>query len=152
MSEAEVQTITIHNVKFGEVTIDRQDLLEFPHGLPGFERFKGFGLVEFEEEAPFLRILSLDEPSLSFVLLNPMLVWHDYDPGIGKDALEGLGIERAEQLAVYCIITLSDDPKKVTANLKGPICINSESMKAKQMILVDDRYHTKHSILASQED
>ena len=150
MSEAEAQTITIHNVKFGEVTIDRQDLLEFPHGLPGFERFKGFGLVEFEEEAPFLRLLSLDEPRLGFVLLNPMLVWPDYNPGIGKEDLEGLGIERVEQLAIYCIVTLSDDPQKVTANLKGPICINSESMKAKQMILVDYRYHTKHSILASQ--
>lgn len=150
MSEAEVQTVTFHNAKFGEVTIDHRDLLEFPHGLPGFERFKQYGLIEIEEEAPFLRLLSLDEPRLGFVILNPVLIWPDYNPDIGREDLEGLGIEKAEQLAIYCIITLSDIPQNVTANLRGPICINTETMKAKQMILVDERYQTKHSIMGSQ--
>jgi flagellar assembly factor FliW len=150
MSEAEAQTITFTNVKFGEVTVDRSDVLEFPYGLPGFERFKQFGLVELEEEAPFLRLLSLDEPRLGFVLLNPMLIWPDYDPDIGREDLQGLGIERVEQLAVYSIVTLSYIPQNVTANLRGPICINTETMKAKQMILVDERYQTKHSIIESQ--
>ena len=51
------------------------------------------------------------------------------------------------------LVTLSADPSKVTANLRGPICINTEKMHAKQMILVDESYHTKHSILeaSSQE-
>ena len=53
MSEAEVKSITFNNVKFGEVTVDQRDVLEFPYGLPGFERFKQFGLIETEEEAPF---------------------------------------------------------------------------------------------------
>ncbi len=150
MSEAEVQTVTFNNAKFGEVTIDCRDLLEFPYGLPGFERFKQYGLIEIEEEAPFLRLLSLDEPRLGFVILNPVLIWPDYDPDIGREDLEGLGIEKVEQLAIYCIVTLSDTPQNVTANLRGPICINTETMKAKQMILVDERYQTKHSIMESQ--
>ena len=74
MSEAEVQSITFNNVKFGEVTVDQRDVLEFPYGLPGFERFKQFGLIELKEEAPFFRLLSLDEPRLGFVILNPMLI------------------------------------------------------------------------------
>ena len=150
MSEAEVQTVTFNNAKFGEVTIDCRDLLEFPYGLPGFERFKQYGLIEIEEEAPFLRLLSLDEPRLGFVILNPVLIWPDYNPDIGREDLEGLGIEKVEQLAIYCIVTLSDTPQNVTANLRGPICINTETMKAKQMILVDERYQTKHSIMESQ--
>ena len=98
-----------------------------------------------------MRLLSLDEPRLGFVILNPMLIWSDYDPDIGKEDLEGLGIEKVEQLAVYCIVTLSDIPQHVTANLRGPICINTDTMRAKQMILVDERYHTKHSIIESKE-
>ena len=64
-----------------------------------------------------------------------------------------MGIEQAEQLAVYCIVTLNSAPGQVTANLRGPICINTETMQAKQMILVDERYHTRHSIMeaTSQE-
>ena len=150
MSESE--KIVFENVKFGQVTIDASSVLTFPHGLPGFERFREFGLVEIEEESPFLRLLSLEEQRLGFVIFNPMLVWPDYNPGISQEDLQGLGITRADQIAVYCIVTLSKVPSEVTTNLKGPICINTETMQGKQMILVDDQYHTKHSILATQQE
>jgi len=150
MSESE--KIVFENVKFGQVSIDSSSVLTFPHGLPGFERFREFGLVEIEEESPFLRLLSLEEPRLGFVIFNPMLVWPDYSPGISQEDLQGLGITRADQIAVYCVVTLSKVPSEVTANLKGPICINTETMQGKQMILVDDQYHTKHSILATQQE
>ena len=69
------------------------------------------------------------------------------------NAPEEEGITQVEQLAIYCIITLSANPGEVTANLRGPICINTEDMQAKQLILVDERYHTKHSILeASRQE
>lgn len=145
MSESD--KITFHNAKFGEVTVERENVLSFPYGLPGFERHREFGLVEVEEETPFLRLLALNEPRLGFVLVNPMLLWPEYNPDIGQEDLQSLGITQVEQLAIYCIVTLSSEPGQVTANLRGPICINTESMQAKQMILVDERYHTKHSIL-----
>lgn len=147
MSEAD--KIVFENVKFGEVSLDPSSVLTFPHGLPGFERYKRYGLVEVEEESPFLRLLSLEESSLGFVIVNPMLVWSDYDPDINQDDLQGLEITCVDQLVIYSIVTLSQVPEEMTANLKGPICINIETMRAKQMILVDDRYHTKHSVLAA---
>ena len=146
MSESE--KITFQNVKFGEVTIERGAIVTFAQGIPGFERFRQYGLVTVEEEDPFLRLLSIEEPSVGFVIINPMLIWTDYDPDIIEEDVDGLEITRAEEMALYCIVTLSAIPEEVTANLKGPICINTETMKGKQMILVDDRYHTKHAILA----
>jgi len=150
MSESD--KISFENVKFGEVIIDRTSVLNFTQGIPGFERFKQYGLVEVEEEIPFMRLLSLEEPQLGFVIVDPMLVWPDYDPSIGQEDLESLGISRPEQLAIFCIVTLSQVPEEVTANLKGPIYINVETMQAKQMVLLDDRYHTKHSLLAVREE
>ena len=151
MSESD--KVTFQNAKYGEVTIEREDVLSFPQGLPGFERHRDYGLVEIEEEVPFLRLLALDEPDVSFVIVNPMLLWPEYNPDIAAEDLQALGITQIEQLAIYSIVTLSADPSKVTANLRGPICINTEKMYAKQMILVDESYHTKHSILeaSSQE-
>jgi len=140
---------TFQNAKFGEVSVGRDEILTFPTGLPGFERCRRYGLVALEEEAPFLRLLSMDNPSVGFVLLNPLLVWADYDPQIGKEDLEALEITSSEELAIYCILTLSPLPQRVTANLKGPILINTRIQQARQMILVDERYHTKHSILAA---
>lgn len=149
MSESD--KVSLANAKFGEVTVEAKSILTFPDGVPGFERCKQFGLVSVEEEAPFLRLLSIDEPAVGFVILNPMLIWEDYNPQIGHEDLEGLEIESADDLEIHCIVTLSEVAEKVTANLKGPIAINTRTMKARQMILVDDRYNTKHSLLAAQK-
>ncbi|MCC7262319.1 MAG: flagellar assembly protein FliW [Candidatus Latescibacteria bacterium] len=140
---------TFQSAKFGEVSVGRDEIVSFPNGLPGFERCRRYGLIALEEETPFLRLLSMDSPSVGFVLINPLLIWADYNPQIGKEDLEALEITNTEELAVYCIVTLSPVPQQVTANLKGPILINTRTQQARQMILVDERYHTKHSILAA---
>ena len=139
--------IVFENVKFGEVTVQRDSVISFTHGIPGFERFTEYGLVSVEEEEPFLRLLSIEEPSLGFVLVNPMLLWPDYNPEITKDDLNALAITSADEMEIYCVVTLSQVAEEITVNLKGPICVNTATMKAKQLILVDDRYETKRSIL-----
>ena len=146
---SEVEKSTFQNAKFGAVTVSRDEMLTFPNGLPGFERCKRYGMIALEDENPFVRLLSMDNPSVGFVLINPLLIWAEYDPQIGKEDLEGLEITSAEELAVYCIVTLSPVPQQVTTNLKGPILINTRTQQARQMILVDERYHTKHAILAA---
>lgn len=149
---AESEKVKFTNAKFGEVEVERADLLTFPSGLPGFERCRQYGLLALEEEEPFVRMLSTEEPAVGFVLVNPMLIWADYDPQLSREDLEGLEITAQEEMAVYCIVTLHPDPLKVTANLKGPIFINTRTMRARQLILVDERYHTKHAILAAGQE
>ncbi len=149
---AESNKIIFENASFGRVSIDRSAVVTFPHGLPGFERFRVYGIVEAEEEHPFMRLLSLEEPRLGFVLVDPTLVWPDYDPAINPEDMAGLDVSRAEQLSLYALVTLSERTEDVTVNLKGPVCINTDSMLAKQMILVDDRYHTRHRLVAAGRD
>lgn len=148
---SETTRVTFTNAKFGEVTVEGSSVLSFPEGLPGFERLKTFGIVQVDDEAPFLRLLAIDEPTVGFVILNPMLIFPDYNPDFGQEDLDGLQIEAAEDLEMYCIVTLSQVPSEVTANLKGPIAINTRKMLARQMILVDDRYTTKHSLLEADQ-
>ncbi|MFC1525848.1 flagellar assembly protein FliW [Candidatus Latescibacterota bacterium] len=149
---AEADTVTFSNAKFGDVTVASTSIVTFPDGVPGFERCKRFGLVSIDDEAPFLRLLSVDEPTVGFVILNPMMLWKDYNPGMGSEDLEGLDVQSPDDLEMYCIVTLSDVPENVTANLKGPIAINTRAMTARQLILMDDRYHTKHALLAASRE
>ena len=149
---SDTDQVTFTNAKFGEVTVEGTSILTFPEGVPGFERLRRYGLVQIDEEAPFLRLLSLDEPTVGFVILKPVLIWDDYDPQMGPDELRGLEVDSAEDLEIYCVVTLSPEPSQVTANLKGPIAINTKSMTARQMILVDDRYTTKHALLDASKD
>lgn len=146
------EKIVFPNAKFGEVEVESDNVVQFPNGVPGFERCKRYGLLALEEEAPFMRLLSLDDPNVGFVLMNPMQVWGDYNPDIGREDLESLDLEGPEDLAVYCVVTLSSVPSQVTANLKGPIFINTRTMLARQMILMDERYNTKHSILGDGQE
>ena len=60
-------------------------------------------------------------------------------------------ISKPEETLIYSIVTLSDDPTQVTANLSGPILINTTNRKARQLALLDDRYTTKHNILEAQK-
>ena len=99
MSESD--SVTFSNAKFGEVTVEASSILTFPDGVPGFERCKRYGLVSVDEEAPFLRLLSIEEPNVGFVILNPMLIWEDYNPRIGQEDLEGLEIESADDLEIH---------------------------------------------------
>lgn len=148
----ESEKLKFRNAKFGEVTVDRAEVITFPNGLPGFERCKHYGLLAIEEESPFLRLLSTEEPAVGFVIVDPLLLWGDYDPQIDKEDLDSLNISSPEEMALYCIVTLHPVPQKVTVNLKGPIFINTRTMKARQMILLDDRYHTRHAILAASQE
>lgn len=149
MSKAD--KITFNNAKFGEIEVDEDSVVTFPNGIPGFEQCKRFGMLALEEEAPFLRLLSIDQPNVGFVLLNPMLIWQDYNPDIGKEDLDSLQLEKPEDMAIYCIVTLSPVAAEVTANLKGPIFVNTETRTARQMILMDERYHTKHGLMETNQ-
>lgn len=150
--QARTGSITFQNARFGEVTIDASSTVTFPEGIPGFERCKRYGLVAMAEEAPFLRLLSIDEPAVGFVILDPTQLWEDYDPEVGSEDVEGLDVRDATEVEIYCIVTLSEQADLVTANLKGPIAINTRSMVARQIILMDDRYHTKHPLLAANRE
>ena len=144
---SESDTVTFTNTKFGSIAVEKTSILCFPDGVPGFEHFKEYGLVSIDEEAPFLRLLSIDEPSLGFVILNPATIWPDYDPQISGDELKSLNVENSADLEMYCVVTLSSSPQEVTANLKGPIVINASKMIGRQLILSDERYSTKHFLL-----
>ena len=49
-------------------------------------------------------------------------------------------------------VTVDQDEKKVTANLLGPIVINSSTLAAKQVVLPDERSGTKHLIGSNTGD
>ena len=49
---------------------------------------------------------------------------------------------------IFVIVTIPADGSSMTANLQGPLVINRENMTGKQAILADNRWRTKHDIIA----
>jgi len=50
-------------------------------------------------------------------------------------------------VVVFTIVVVPDDITKMTANLQGPLIINTNINLAKQIILENKNYKTKHYII-----
>lgn len=132
---------------FGAIEIEEQKIIYFPEGLPGFEKENKFIIINSEdEESLFQWLQSIENPELTFVIINPFFVYPNYDIVIPKTVQEKLKIKDEKDLVIYSIVVVPEDIEKMTTNLLGPIIINTKKMIGKQVILDDDRYSTKHYI------
>ncbi|MCG3120827.1 MAG: Flagellar assembly factor FliW [bacterium] len=137
----------IHHQHLGNLKYGEDDVITFPLGLLGFLKFKRYLLLQQNAFAPFVWMVSVDNPNLSFPLLDPKRFCPDYNPNITKRDLSEISAENPQSLQMYSIVTVQQDARSTTANLSGPILVNKEQRIGKQLVLLDDRYSTKHRIL-----
>jgi flagellar assembly factor FliW len=130
------------NLKFSE-----QDIITFENGIPGFEDKKHFVIVTVPEHEPFKWLYCIDDRVLRFALINPLLFYPDYNPKVNKADLSSLELELKEDVLMFCIVTLAEKIKDSTANLIGPVFINTKNMKGKQVVIDDNRYSTREPII-----
>ena len=130
----------------GLIEVDERQKITFPYGLFGFEEIKDYVLLDAEQE-PFYWLQSIEKKQIAFILINPFIFRKDYEVNAGSDELNELNIDSGEKALVFSIVTVPDEGS-VTANLQGPLVINRETKKGKQAVLTDQRWHTKHDIMA----
>ena len=88
---------------------------------------------------------SLDEPSFALPVMDPLLIKEDYNPQVEHELMKSLGNLTEENTYVLVTVTVPADIKKISVNLRAPIVINVENLKAEQLI-VDDSYPVKYMI------
>lgn len=133
--------------RFGEIEVRDEDVIIFPDGLLGFPQFHRYLLLADPRHEPFVWMQSLDEADLAFVLINPVLVNPDYKVETSPEDVGVLEIRDPSRVQVLVIVSIPENPLEMTANLKGPLVINPASMKAKQVVLMSEKYGTKHPIM-----
>lgn len=136
--------------KFGEIEIDEGKILAMPEGLPGFDGYKKFVLLEDPKTAPFCWFQSVEEANLALVIMDPRVFKPDYEFGL-EEILKKLGWADIgpENILIYVVINISgqSDDKQITANLMGPILINTVANTAIQVVLSDTGYSCQYNIL-----
>ena len=139
--------MNIKTTRFGEIEINDDKIIEFEQGIPGFDEEKKFVIIPYDEKSPFLFMQSVKQEDLAFLIINPFLIFADYEFEIDDASIEDLTVKQSEDLLIYTIITMSEgDIKKMTTNLVAPIVINKENNKAKQVVLEKSKYNTKHKL------
>jgi len=133
--------------RFGEIEIDEAQLISFPAGVLGFPQIKHYVLLEDDGIAPFQWLHAVEDPNLSFLVINPFLFRKDYQFEIPDPILLQIGVNRPEEIAVLAIVTIQPATHRLTANLQGPLVIGASTRVGKQLVLVSSPYHTRHDIL-----
>lgn len=144
----EVKIMTIQTKHFGELNIDENKIIIFPEGIPGFPDYKKYIFIfdEEDENSPFCWLQSIDDGSIAFALINPLKICPDYSPKVDNELIETLGEFNENELIVYAIVVVPEDITQMTANLKAPIIINSQTKIGMQVIAQNEEYEVKHKI------
>jgi flagellar assembly factor FliW len=134
------------STRLGSFEVRDESILTFPSGLLGFPDQQRYVILDHDTEAPFKWLQSVEEPSLAFVILDPAMIHPGYQIDVPADALAEIRAEEREELALVVILTIpSDDPGRVTANLRGPLVISHQTKLGKQMVLSED-FPTRHPL------
>jgi flagellar assembly factor FliW len=136
---------------YGLIEVNEQQKITFPQGLFGFESFRDFVILDAEQQ-PFYWLQSMDMEQIAFVLINPFIFRPDYEVNISNEDLAEIGIYSPEKALIFSIVTIPLDGSPMTANLQGPIVINRDTRTGRQAILVDERWRTRHDILAEMAE
>ncbi len=120
--------------------------VRMPAGLLGFEQMKDYLLIAKPEEAPFRWLQVKGNPSLAFVVIEPLFFAPDYQPDLPPADVDFLGLTSPADAAVYAIVTVAG-PRRASANLKGPIIINRHTGLAKQVVIANAaQYSVQHPL------
>lgn len=133
---------------FGEVEVADDRIIEFPGGIVGFPNLTKFTLLHDEEKgvATIHWLQSIDEPAFAMPVMDPLLVSPTYNPEVDDELLKPIGDLTAEDLLVLVTVSVPKDITQMTANLRGPVVINSATKKAVQIILEAEDYQVKFPI------
>ncbi len=138
---------TIQSDQLGTVQVESGSVIRFADGIPGFEEYHDYVLVEAPEAAPFEWLQSTEEPALAFAVVDPQVICPGYAPRFGRGDLASIGLEAADHGLLRVILTLSDDPEQITANLQAPLVINQASGLGCQVLLTRSDYDTRYRVV-----
>jgi flagellar assembly factor FliW len=130
----------------GLIEIHKEEILHFINGIPGFKEEKEFALLPLPENDWFYVLQSTKTPELGFVVTDPFLFFEDYDFTLDPSTVEQLEGPSEKEIKVLSILTVREPLHKTTTNLQAPLVINLANNKAKQIILNDTSYETKHLV------
>ena len=134
----------------GEMELNEEEILHFEKGIPGFPSLTKFIVIPLTEDGLFQVLQSITDAEIGFIITDPFFFKKDYDFVLEDAVVESLDIQQTEEVKVSVIITPKEPFNESTANLQAPVIINKSNNKAKQVILTNTTYLTKHPLFAEE--
>lgn len=141
--KAEALTVKIKTTRFGELEVDKKDIIEFTEGLLGFENLKKFFIVDPGDQTLILWLQSTDDAATAFPIIEPKIFQPNYMVKLLPVELNSLALENLSNASVYTVLTIPQNVTEMSANLKAPIIINNKTKMARQIVLQDSKLEVR---------
>lgn len=135
----------VQTSRFGQLEVDERRLIEFPEGILGFPLQKRYALVQTGEGSGFYWLQAVDTPELAFVVCDPRLFVADYSVPVKLEELQSIGLSDPSRAQVFVIVNKVQE--LLTGNFQGPVVVNVETRQARQLVLSDKRFSTRHPLM-----
>lgn len=136
----------IQSTRFGELEVAEEQLINFPHGIPGFPDEKTFILLEHDVGSPFSFLQSSMEANLTFLLVDPFAFLPDYEFALEDEVAGELDFSQANPPQVFLIAKIKEQLADITVNQLAPLVINGVKRIARQVILDKPEYSICHKL------
>lgn len=137
--------MVITTSRFGQLDVNAERLIEFPGGILGFPDQSQYALIQTGTDSGFYWLQSVCTADLAFVVCDPRLFVSDYQVPVKLEELEGIELSGVQDAQVFVIVNKVGD--LLTGNLQGPLVVNVRNRRARQLVLSDKRFSTRHPLM-----
>jgi flagellar assembly factor FliW len=117
-------SVTFQSIRFGEVQVAEEDVIEFPFGLIGLGGSR-YTLLDRNPGTGFLWLHSVDEPALALPVVRPEPFFSEFSLHMAPEDVERTGIDgEAQNVKLYVTVRATPNPLDITANLRAPLVIH----------------------------
>lgn len=137
----------LEKTRLGKLEYNSEDVFTFQEGLLGFQDFQKFLILQHRAASAFRWLQSIEDPTLAFLIVNPLVYLSDYViPDVFIEST-GLKIGERNSADIFTIVTIPHaKAEEATVNLAAPLIINNITRNGKQIILDDESFSIKYKI------
>lgn len=130
--------------RFGELEVDKKDVINFKEGLLGFDNHKKFFIVDPGDQTLILWLQSVEDGNVAFPILEPKIFAPEFVVKLLPSEMTSMALETISEASIYTILTIPQNITEMSANLKAPVIINNKTKEARQIVLQDNKLEVRH--------
>ena len=131
---------------YGDFKYNKEDVIKFNKGIPGFEEYKEYLLLKLEIEG-FELLQCVNNEEIGFVVTSPFDVVKEYEIKLTDEIIKNLMINEPTDVKLVSLVTLNSNAEKITTNLKAPVVININKNLGEQLLTDNSKYEIRHPLI-----